>query len=71
MDCPGQKILSGFGSSARSMRIKRFEDAIARGQILLMVDVTPGQLEEVENMLQRNHPEASFEGMDPAIPAFP
>ncbi|TMS58150.1 DUF1269 domain-containing protein [Imbroritus primus] len=62
---------SMIGSSARSTRIKRFEDAIARGQILLMVDAAPGQIEEIENMLQRQHPEARFEGMDPAIPAFP
>jgi hypothetical protein len=62
---------SMIGSSARNTRIRRFEDPIERGQILLMVDVPAGDVEMVETLLQQRHPEARFEGMDPAIPAFP
>ncbi|MED5622330.1 DUF1269 domain-containing protein [Ideonella sp. BN130291] len=62
---------SMLGSSAPNRRLKRFELAIERGQILLMVDVPRSRLEEVEELLQMRHPEGHFEGVEPAIPAFP
>jgi hypothetical protein len=62
---------SMLGSSAPNRRLKRFDAAIQQGQILLMVDVPKGRLEEVEEMLQTRHPEGHFEGVEPDIPAFP
>lgn len=62
---------SMIGSSARSTRIKRFEEAIERGQFLLMTDVPADEVSAVENLLRQRHPEAHFEGYEPAIPAFP
>lgn len=62
---------SMLGSSAPNRRLKRFEAAIQQGQLLLMVDVPKGRLEEIEEMLQTRHPEGHFEGVEPDIPAFP
>jgi hypothetical protein len=60
-----------IGSSTPSRRLKRFEEAIAEGQYLLIVDVPRGRITEVEKLLERTHPEAHFEGMEPNVPAFP
>lgn len=69
----------GFGAWASSMigvstpshRLKRFEQAIEQGNILLMVDVPRSRVEEIETRLQALHPEARLEGVEPDIPAFP
>ncbi len=62
---------SMIGISTPSKRLVRFEKAIEEGQILLMVDVPRGRVEEVEARLQALHPEAHLEGVEPNIPAFP
>jgi hypothetical protein len=60
-----------IGVSTPSKRLRRFEAAIERGQILLMVDVPRSRVEEIETLLVTAHPESHFEGVDPDIPAFP
>ncbi|HEV7912385.1 MAG TPA: DUF1269 domain-containing protein [Albitalea sp.] len=62
---------SMIGVSTPSHRLKRFEPAIEQGQILLMVDVPRTWVEEIEARLQKLHPEAHLQGVDPNIPAFP
>lgn len=62
---------SMIGISTPSERLKRFETALEQGQILLMVDVPRARVTEIEALLERVHPEAHFEGVDPNIPAFP
>lgn len=62
---------SMIGASTPSQRLRRFEPAIAQGQVLLMVDVPRSRVEEIEELLQRAHPEGHFEGVEPNIPAFP
>lgn len=62
---------SMIGSSTPSRRLKRFEDAIADGQYLLIVDVPRMRVAEIEGLLERTHPEAHFEGVEPNVPAFP
>lgn len=60
-----------IGISVPSHRLKRFEAAIERGEILLMADVPNLQVKEIEDMLQASHPEAHLEGEDPDTPVFP
>ncbi|MBL8349801.1 MAG: DUF1269 domain-containing protein [Burkholderiaceae bacterium] len=62
---------SMIGVSTPSQRLRRFEPAIARGAILLMVDVPRGRVEAIEAQLEQLHPEAHLEGLEPNIPAFP
>ncbi|WP_061150438.1 hypothetical protein [Caballeronia arvi] len=69
----------GFGAWAATMigvgipntRLRRFENAIEGGELLMMVDVPTGRLEEIEALVKGHHPEADLEGADPTIPAFP
>lgn len=60
-----------IGISTPSNRLQRFESAIEQGQILLIVDVPSGRVEEIEERLHALHPEAHLEGVEPNIPAFP
>ncbi|MDK3023586.1 DUF1269 domain-containing protein [Cupriavidus taiwanensis] len=67
----GAWAASMIGSSAPNSRLRAFEKDIEAGKILLMVDVPRTRVEEIETLLRNAHPEASFAGVDPAIPAFP
>lgn len=62
---------SMIGIATPSHRLERFSDALAAGEILLMMDVPRGRVQEIEAMLQKMHPEAHFEGVEPDMPAFP
>jgi len=62
---------SMIGVSTPSHRLKRFEEPIAQGQILMMVDVPRSRVDEIEARLEALHPEAHLEGVEPDIPAFP
>jgi hypothetical protein len=58
-------------ASVPNSRLKRFAAAIDDGRILLMVDVPEHRVEEINALLNRAHPEATYGGVDPNIPAFP
>ena len=62
---------SMVGISIPSPRLQRFQSAIEQGQILLMVDLPPPRVREIETLLQTAHPEARFEGEERLAPAFP
>lgn len=62
---------SMIGISTPSRRLQRFEDALQRGEILLMIDVPHLRVDEIEALLTTRHPEAHNEGHEPDIPAFP
>ena len=44
---------------------------IEDGKILMMVDVPVSRVQEIEEMLHKNHPEAIDRGMEPTTPVFP
>jgi len=45
-----------------------FRERIERGQVLLIVDVPFDRVAEIEKMMEKNHPEIDFGGVDPHIP---
>lgn len=67
----GAWMSSMIGVSVDSRRLKPYEDAIAAGDLLMMIDVAPQRVPEIEEMISRLHPQARPEGVDPDIPAFP
>jgi hypothetical protein len=67
----GAWAASMIGAAVPSRRLQRFDAALARGEILLMVDVPSLRIEEVESMLHAKHPEGHDEGREPNVPAFP
>ncbi|MDN3920119.1 DUF1269 domain-containing protein [Roseateles violae] len=62
---------SMIGSSTPSRRLRRFEAALEKGEYLLIVDVPRTRVTEIEALLESNHPEGHFEGLEPNVPAFP
>jgi uncharacterized membrane protein YeaQ/YmgE (transglycosylase-associated protein family) len=67
----GAWIASMIGSSVPNSRLKQFDSIMQEGKILLMVDVPEHSVEEIRNLLGRQHPEALDRGVDPHIPVFP
>ncbi len=67
----GAWVSSMVASSIPNSRLKAFDKAIQRGEILLMVDVPASRVEEVRELFDRRHPEAARGGQEPTIPAFP
>lgn len=70
---------AGFGAWMSSMvgvglpnsRIEKYEQAIAAGELLMMIDVPRERVSEVETLVKQYHPEADLRGTDPNIPVFP
>ena len=70
---------AAFGAWASGMvaisipnsRLAPFKDQIEKGRILLMLDVPKERIEEIQQMVTRNHPEAQVRGVETTIPAFP
>ena len=67
----GAWVSGMIGVSVPSSRLKEFEDAIERGNLLMMVDVPKVKVEEISALIRKHHPEAHIEGTEPVIPAFP
>ncbi|MGU7769080.1 DUF1269 domain-containing protein [Burkholderia sp. MR1-5-21] len=70
---------AGFGAWAASMigvdvpntRLKRFEEGIGRGELLMMIDIPKDRVHEIESLITQHHVDAHLEGEDPTVPAFP
>ncbi|WP_156822015.1 DUF1269 domain-containing protein [Azoarcus sp. KH32C] len=70
---------AGFGAWVSAMigvgipnsHLQRFQEAIDKGMLLMMVDVPTDRVDEFEDMIREHHPEADIEGTEPTIPAFP
>ncbi|HQS57897.1 MAG: DUF1269 domain-containing protein [Gallionellales bacterium 35-53-114] len=67
----GALMSSMVGSSIGNRQIQQFSEAIEKGQFLMMIDVPPGRVEEIEQIVLKHHPEAKCEGTEPTIPPFP
>ena len=50
--------------------LNEFKDALAHGQILLMVDVSEDRVAAVEKLIHHHHPEAAVGGVSWGTPAF-
>jgi hypothetical protein len=59
------------GMSGDNRQLKKFEGAIEAGEILLLVDVEPKRVEEIEACVEKHFPGAKVEGTEPKIPPFP
>lgn len=57
--------------SIPNSRLRQFEPALARGEILLMVDVPLRRVAEIRDLLSVHHPAVRARGQDAQVPAFP
>jgi hypothetical protein len=61
--------LSGLiGLDYPDQRLLKFEEAIGKGEILLLVDIPKDRIEETRDAVRKHHPEAEFGGTDPTVP---
>ena len=60
-----------IGSDIINSRIKPYEKAIDKGEILLMLDIRRDQIDEITQLISKHHPEIQRQKVDPTIPAFP
>ena len=67
----GAWVSSMIGVSVDSPKLRPYEQAIEAGKLLMMVDVHPHRVDEIEQLVRSQHPDAQPEGVDPDIPAFP
>lgn len=67
----GMWIAGMVGLQVPNSRLKRFEQDIEEGRILLLLDVPAGRYQEVRQIIARTHPEAFDHGNEPTVPAFP
>lgn len=67
----GAWVSGMIGISAPNRELKKFEDAIRRGLVLMLVDVPKARVEEIEKLIRRKHPKVEFGGTEPHVPAFP
>ncbi|MCP5291385.1 MAG: DUF1269 domain-containing protein [Nitrosomonas sp.] len=64
--------LSGMvGMSIGNRRTKEFEEAIEAGEFLVLADVSPERVNEIEALIRKHIPEVEVEQTEPRIPAFP
>lgn len=59
------------GLNVGSTRLKAFEEAIERGELLVIVDVPRDRVDEVTERIHKMHANIEFEGTEPRVPAFP
>ena len=59
------------GLNVGNTRLKVFQDAIERGELLVITDVPRDRVEEITERIKNAHPEAKPEGTEPRVPAFP
>jgi len=59
------------GLNVGSTRLKAYEAAIERGELLVIADVPLDQVEQITARIKKVHPKAEPEGTEPRVPAFP
>jgi hypothetical protein len=60
-----------IGASTGNRRHKDYEEAIEKGQLLVMVDVPKQRVDDIEALVRKHHPGAECKGVEPTIPSFP
>ena len=67
----GAWMASMAAAAVPNSRLRQFQDDIARGKILLMVDVPYSRVEQIRGVVVGRHPEAVSGGQETRFPAFP
>jgi hypothetical protein len=67
----GVWVASMVGTAVPNSRHAAFQQRIAEGEILMMVDVPFTRTREISDLVHLRHPEALMGGTEPTIPSFP
>jgi len=62
-------MMSGLaGLGVGNSKVKKYVEAIERGEILVMVDIPKDRIETISQLITKHHPSAQFEGIEPLLP---
>lgn len=67
----GAWMASMAAAAVPNSRLEAFQEAIAGGKVLLMLDVALARVEQARELVRTRHPEALSGGMETRYPAFP
>jgi hypothetical protein len=59
------------GLDAGNSRLRKYEQAIESGHLLVLVDVSMERVQQIEDRIRQHVPEAELEGTEARVPAFP
>ena len=59
------------GMNVGNTRLKPYEEAIERGEFLILIDIPKERIDEISAAIKKHHPEAEFEGTEPILPPMP
>jgi hypothetical protein len=62
-------LASGLaGMNSGNSKLKKFEQAIENGELLILLDIPKDRIEAIKKLVAKHHPEATFEGLEPLLP---
>ncbi len=62
-------MMSGLaGLQVGNSKVKKYEEAIENGELLVMVDIPKEQIDDISKIIVKYHPSAEFEGIEPLLP---
>ncbi len=70
----GAWAASLVGVSVPSEEVQKYEEAIERGELLMLVDIPKSRTEEITDLIRKHHPEADIKEVEyipPALPEMP
>ena len=56
------------GMNSGNSKLKKFENAIEKGELLVLLDIPMDQMGEITQKIIKHHPKAEFEGIEPILP---
>jgi hypothetical protein len=67
----GTWVSSMVGAAVPNTKLLAFAKDIEEGRYLMMIDVPPRRVDEIQSFLEKRHPEDRSGGIEPTMPAFP
>jgi hypothetical protein len=62
-------MMSGLaGLQVGNSKVKKYEEAIEGGELLVMVDISKEQIDPVSQLITQHLPSVKFEGVEPLLP---
>jgi hypothetical protein len=56
------------GMNSGNSKLKKFENAIENGELLVLLDIPMDRIGEITQKIIKHHPNAEFEGIEPILP---
>ena len=62
-------MMSGLsGLQVGNSKVKQYQEAIEKGELLVMVDLPKERIDDISKVIVKHHPNAEFEGIEPILP---